>query len=188
MFPDTASLFPRDIFGLYVGSNSKRMKLKVKKRLRSSARRSAFGYDSGISTVREVGRWGPFLATTSTTTSSFMTSFIIKAHEKRAIPSSWKDDSSCPFCRIVRGEGPAFKVYEDEMVIAVLGASHPFLFSITSHSFLYCMKIYYRCAKAIPWSSLRRTIHASPSYPQSLQLPRAWPSLKWPMHSHKVSL
>ncbi|KAH9942904.1 HIT-like protein [Amylocystis lapponica] len=50
-----------------------------------------------------------------------MTSFIIKAHEGRAIAEewqSWKDD--CPFCRIIRGEASAFRVFENDKVIAVL--------------------------------------------------------------------
>lgn len=50
-----------------------------------------------------------------------MTSFIIQAHERRQIPPSWKQDSTCTFCSIIRGQSPAFKVYEDELVIAVLG-------------------------------------------------------------------
>ncbi|KAH8104503.1 HIT-like protein [Cristinia sonorae] len=49
-----------------------------------------------------------------------MTSFIIKAHERRLIPESWNQDTECAFCRIIRGEGRAFKVYEDELVVAVL--------------------------------------------------------------------
>ncbi|THH31187.1 hypothetical protein EUX98_g3012 [Antrodiella citrinella] len=59
-----------------------------------------------------------------------MTSFIIKAHEKRPVPTSWKHDSECPFCRIIRGEGTAFKVYEDEMIVAVLGK---YAYSIVSN-------------------------------------------------------
>lgn len=50
-----------------------------------------------------------------------MTSFIIKAHEGRVIPEEWTTKEGCPFCHIIRGEGPAFKVYEDDRVIAVLG-------------------------------------------------------------------
>lgn len=51
-----------------------------------------------------------------------MTSFIIKAHENRPLPEAWKVDSDCPFCRIVRGEAPAYRLYEDELVVAFLGA------------------------------------------------------------------
>lgn len=50
-----------------------------------------------------------------------MTSFIIQAHEGRPLPESWKQDPNCPFCRIIKGELPAFRVYEDDKVIAVLG-------------------------------------------------------------------
>lgn len=50
-----------------------------------------------------------------------MTSFIIQAHEGRPLPESWKPDPDCPFCRIIKGDLPAFRVYEDDKVIAVLG-------------------------------------------------------------------
>lgn len=50
-----------------------------------------------------------------------MTSFIIDAHKDRPIPPSWEQDPECPFCRIVQGDAPAFRVYEDDMVVAVLG-------------------------------------------------------------------
>ena len=53
-----------------------------------------------------------------------MTSFIIKAHEGRQIPAEWTADPHCAFCRIIRGEGRAFKLYEDDMVLAVLGVSY----------------------------------------------------------------
>ncbi|KAJ3011003.1 hypothetical protein NUW54_g2311 [Trametes sanguinea] len=49
-----------------------------------------------------------------------MTSFIIKAHEGRSIPLEWKLDAGCAFCKIVRGEAPAHKMYETDTVIAIL--------------------------------------------------------------------
>ncbi|KAI0801744.1 HIT-like domain-containing protein [Irpex lacteus] len=49
-----------------------------------------------------------------------MTSFIIKAHEGRNLPESWKTDPDCAFCRILGGQAPAFKVFENELVIAIL--------------------------------------------------------------------
>ncbi|KAH9480545.1 Protein hit [Psilocybe cubensis] len=49
-----------------------------------------------------------------------MTSFIIKAHEDRPPHSTWKEDPECAFCRIIRGELPASKVYENDKVIAIL--------------------------------------------------------------------
>lgn len=52
-----------------------------------------------------------------------MTSFIIDAHKGRPIPSSWKQDPECPFCWIIKGESPAFKVFENDKVVAILGAS-----------------------------------------------------------------
>lgn len=52
-----------------------------------------------------------------------MTSFIIKAHEGRDVPASWQGHPECPFCRILQGDAPAFKVYEDDKVIAILGLS-----------------------------------------------------------------
>lgn len=50
-----------------------------------------------------------------------MTSFIIQAHEKREVPPSWKQHPECPFCRIIRGEAPAHRIYETDKVIALLG-------------------------------------------------------------------
>ncbi|KIP03734.1 hypothetical protein PHLGIDRAFT_77062 [Phlebiopsis gigantea 11061_1 CR5-6] len=49
-----------------------------------------------------------------------MTSFIIKAHEHRELPQSWKSHPGCVFCKIISGDSPAFKVYEDEKVVAIL--------------------------------------------------------------------
>ena len=56
-----------------------------------------------------------------------MTSFIIKAHEGRSVPSTWAEDVDCAFCRVIKGELPTSKVYENEKVIAILG--EPQLFS-----------------------------------------------------------
>jgi|ERR1700761_6440794 len=50
-----------------------------------------------------------------------MTSFIINSHLPRRLPKSW--DVDCPFCRILSGELPSFKIYENEHVIAFLGPS-----------------------------------------------------------------
>ncbi|KAI8986079.1 HIT-like protein [Trametes punicea] len=49
-----------------------------------------------------------------------MTSFIIKAHENRPLPAEWKTDPGCAFCKIIRGEAPAYKVYETDRIIAIL--------------------------------------------------------------------
>lgn len=52
-----------------------------------------------------------------------MTSFMIQDHLNRTVPASWKDDeSTCIFCRISRRETTAHILYEDEKVIAFLGA------------------------------------------------------------------
>lgn len=48
---------------------------------------------------------------------------MIKAHENRPLHSTWKADADCTFCRIINRELPASVVYEDEQVIAFLGAS-----------------------------------------------------------------
>ncbi|KAJ7242815.1 HIT-like domain-containing protein [Mycena haematopus] len=48
-----------------------------------------------------------------------MTSFLIQAHENRA-PSSWSGYQDCAFCRIIRDETPSFRVYENDLVIAIL--------------------------------------------------------------------
>ncbi|OJA14313.1 hypothetical protein AZE42_01571 [Rhizopogon vesiculosus] len=51
-----------------------------------------------------------------------MTSFIIGAHTNRKTPTEWKDDTDhdCSFCRIIAGELPSTRVYEDDKVIAIL--------------------------------------------------------------------
>ncbi|KAI0345709.1 HIT-like protein [Trametopsis cervina] len=49
-----------------------------------------------------------------------MTSFVIKAHEGRRVHTSWSPDSRCAFCRILQGEEPAFRVFENDMVFAIL--------------------------------------------------------------------
>ncbi|KAL1686856.1 HIT-like domain-containing protein [Schizophyllum commune] len=60
-----------------------------------------------------------------------MTSFIIKAHLNRRIHPDWlrtdaqvkmieDDPATCTFCRIIRGELPARKVFENEEVVAFL--------------------------------------------------------------------
>ncbi|KAI0766390.1 HIT-like protein [Trametes elegans] len=49
-----------------------------------------------------------------------MTSFIIKQTESRPLPAQWQTDPACPFCKIVRGDAPAYKLYENESVIAIL--------------------------------------------------------------------
>jgi diadenosine tetraphosphate (Ap4A) HIT family hydrolase len=50
-----------------------------------------------------------------------MTSFIINDHTKRAVPKSWS--ALCPFCKIIQGELNAWRVYEDELTIVILGLS-----------------------------------------------------------------
>ncbi len=50
-----------------------------------------------------------------------MTSFVIKAHEDRALPPAWNTAPDCPFCRIVRGEAPSYILYENDMILAILG-------------------------------------------------------------------
>ncbi|KAI9443237.1 HIT-like protein [Lactarius indigo] len=49
-----------------------------------------------------------------------MTSFIIKAQASRPVPEFWRKDSECAFCQIIRHEARAFRVYEDDQVIAFL--------------------------------------------------------------------
>ena len=52
-----------------------------------------------------------------------MTSFVLKPHEDRALPAAWATDPLCPFCCIVAGTMPAYRLFEDEMVVAILGGS-----------------------------------------------------------------
>ncbi|KAF9013377.1 HIT-like protein [Cyathus striatus] len=49
-----------------------------------------------------------------------MTSFIIKSHVGRMVPQAWKQDDSCPFCRIIKNETTSWKVYENDKVVAFL--------------------------------------------------------------------
>ena len=55
-----------------------------------------------------------------------MTSFVLKPHENRALPAAWSPpDARCPFCHIVSGIAPAYRLFEDEMVVAILGDPCP---------------------------------------------------------------
>ncbi|KAN0139894.1 hypothetical protein V8E53_002556 [Lactarius tabidus] len=53
-----------------------------------------------------------------------MTSFIIKAQASRPVPEFWRKDSECAFCQIIRHEARAYRIYEDDHVIAFLGKLH----------------------------------------------------------------
>lgn len=50
-----------------------------------------------------------------------MTSFIIKAQAGRPVPEVWRKDSECAFCQIIHHEARAYRIYEDDHVIAFLG-------------------------------------------------------------------
>lgn len=50
-----------------------------------------------------------------------MTSFIIKAQASRPIPEFWKQDRECAFCQIIRHAAHAYRIYEDDHVMAFLG-------------------------------------------------------------------
>ena len=45
---------------------------------------------------------------------------MIKAHVDREIPQEWHS-ADCTFCSIIRNEQPAYKVYEDDKVMVILG-------------------------------------------------------------------
>jgi len=49
-----------------------------------------------------------------------MTSFIIDVHRHRLMHPSWKLAQDCSFCRIIRGELPAHRVFENDKVVAIL--------------------------------------------------------------------
>lgn len=49
-----------------------------------------------------------------------MTSFIIKAQASRPVPEFWRKDSECAFCQIILHDARAFRIYEDDHVIAFL--------------------------------------------------------------------
>ena len=69
---------------------------------------------------------------------SDMTSFIINAHEGRSVHSLWRQDESCAFCKIVKGELSAYRLYENDKVIAILGEQLPTLASNTESQPLQC--------------------------------------------------
>jgi hypothetical protein len=50
-----------------------------------------------------------------------MTSFIIKAQAALTVPELWKKDRKCAFCQIIDRAEHAYRVYEDDRVIAFLG-------------------------------------------------------------------
>jgi len=45
---------------------------------------------------------------------------MIDAHVDRKVCQDWKNDSTCAFCRIIHGELPSTRVFEDDKVIAFL--------------------------------------------------------------------
>ena len=55
-----------------------------------------------------------------------MTSFVLKAHQNRVLPATWNTAPDCPFCRIVRAEAPSYTLYENDMILAILGCLHSF--------------------------------------------------------------
>ena len=50
-----------------------------------------------------------------------MTSFVIKAQASRTVPEFWKKDGECAFCQIISRAAHAYRIYEDDLVIAFLG-------------------------------------------------------------------
>jgi len=52
-----------------------------------------------------------------------MTSFVVEAHVDRSLHPEWAGEPQCVFCSILQKKLPAYTLYEDERVIAVLGWS-----------------------------------------------------------------
>jgi hypothetical protein len=52
-----------------------------------------------------------------------MTSFIINAQASRAaaVPELWRQDRECAFCQIIYRAAHAYRIYEDNLLIAFLG-------------------------------------------------------------------
>lgn len=48
---------------------------------------------------------------------------MVEAHFDRHIHPEWADNPECAFCLILRNQLPAYTLYEDEKVIAILGRS-----------------------------------------------------------------
>jgi len=49
-----------------------------------------------------------------------MTSFVVEAHVDRSLHPEWAGEPQCVFCSILQKKLPAYTLYEDERVIAVL--------------------------------------------------------------------
>lgn len=95
-----------------------------------------------------------------------MTSFIIDSHKDRGISASWKQDPECPFCRIVRGELPAFRLYETDQVIAILGSNF-LLVKLGASNILYnadIMPLRYGHALVIPKTHFSRLSDLPPDF------------------------
>ena len=50
-----------------------------------------------------------------------MTSFIIKTQANRTVSDLWREDKECAFCQIIYHAARAYRIYEDDLVIAFLG-------------------------------------------------------------------
>ncbi|KAF8478180.1 HIT-like protein [Russula ochroleuca] len=49
-----------------------------------------------------------------------MTSFIINAQVSQAVPELWRQDRECAFCQIIYRAAHAYRIYEDNLLIAFL--------------------------------------------------------------------
>ena len=64
-----------------------------------------------------------------------MTSYIIDSHKTLKTASKWKSDATfCAFCRIIQDGAKAYKVYENENIIAILGGYMTLAWQGSNHS------------------------------------------------------
>ena len=98
-----------------------------------------------------------------------MTSFIIKAQATRTVPELWKEDRECAFCQIIYRTAPAYRVYEDNHIIAFLGELNPFLGRTEGHSKPSTLQIYYHSALGTRLSYLKSTVREFLNFPKNME-------------------
>ncbi|KAF8574329.1 HIT-like protein [Ramaria rubella] len=75
-----------------------------------------------------------------------MTSYIIDTHIARKLSPEWKPDAPfCAFCRIIKEGAQAYKVYENESVIAILD-----ILPLRPGHVLVIPKEHYKCVSDLP--------------------------------------
>jgi diadenosine tetraphosphate (Ap4A) HIT family hydrolase len=100
-----------------------------------------------------------------------MTSFIINAQVTLTVPELWKKDSKCAFCQIIDRAAHAYRVYEDDHIIALLGE---YSFSQGDLNVIIIsqgvhLQIYYRFALDTRSSYLKSTVREFLNFLKNMQ-------------------